>query len=196
MIGTGGTGVCLPRLYMKNAGRRLARSKRIELGDEMVFLILGAHATRQHRPVHRQTVPLDRSRARNGLGGPSFRRLRRNSRIRISSPSEKNGERPIRFLTLRPLTISGCNCQVYGTLPLVMCSIRRREVLRGVGGVSAKAGEIARENATYRCESCDLRVPVHSGVPIDDCPNCGCPSFQTGLASQPRRSPSIITGII
>jgi hypothetical protein len=39
-------------------------------------------------------------------------------------------------------------------------------------------------------------MQVHSGVPIDDCPNCGCPSFQTGLASQPQRLESIIDGVV
>jgi Zn finger protein HypA/HybF involved in hydrogenase expression len=61
--------------------------------------------------------------------------------------------------------------------------------------VSAKAGEVARENAVYRCEGCDHRMPVHSGVPIGDCPHCGCPSFQTGLASQPRPVELVLDGI-
>lgn len=62
--------------------------------------------------------------------------------------------------------------------------------------MGARAGEIARENAVYRCESCDRRMQVHSGVPIDDCPNCGSPSFQTGLANQPQRFESIVNGVV
>ncbi len=58
--------------------------------------------------------------------------------------------------------------------------------------MSARAGDIARENAVYRCEGCDHRVPVHSGVPIDDCPGCGSPSFHTGLASQPRAADVVL----
>ena len=61
--------------------------------------------------------------------------------------------------------------------------------------MSARAGEIARENAVYRCESCERRMPVRSGVPIDDCPDCGCPSFQTGLMSQPRPAEAVVNGM-
>ena len=61
--------------------------------------------------------------------------------------------------------------------------------------MSAKAGDIARENAVYRCEGCNRRVPVHCGVPIGDCPDCGCPSFHTGLASQPRTADAVLDGI-
>jgi len=61
--------------------------------------------------------------------------------------------------------------------------------------MSAKAGDVARENAIYRCEGCDRRMPVHSGVPIDDCPSCGSPSFQTGLAIQPRAAEVVLSGI-
>ena len=61
--------------------------------------------------------------------------------------------------------------------------------------MSAKAGDVARENAVYRCEGCNNKMPVRSGVPIDDCPNCGCPSFQTGLASQPRPVEVVLDGI-
>jgi ribosomal protein L37AE/L43A len=61
--------------------------------------------------------------------------------------------------------------------------------------VSAKAGEIARETAVYRCEECDERIPVRNGRPIDDCPNCGCPSFFTGLVGQPQPTPVVFNGI-
>jgi rRNA maturation endonuclease Nob1 len=61
--------------------------------------------------------------------------------------------------------------------------------------VSAKAGDVARENAVYRCEGCYSKMSVRSGVPIDDCPNCGSPSFQTGLASQPRPVEVVLDGI-
>jgi ribosomal protein L37AE/L43A len=61
--------------------------------------------------------------------------------------------------------------------------------------MSARAGEIARENAVYRCEGCDRHTLVRSGTPIDNCPHCGCLSFQTGLASQPRRFEAGIDGI-
>lgn len=61
--------------------------------------------------------------------------------------------------------------------------------------MSAKAGDIARENAIYRCQGCDHRMPVHSGVPIGDCPVCGSPSFQTGLAPQPRAADVVVNGI-
>ena len=47
--------------------------------------------------------------------------------------------------------------------------------------MSARASEIARETAVYRCEECDQTMPVRKGVQIEDCPNCGCPSFQTAL---------------
>ena len=61
--------------------------------------------------------------------------------------------------------------------------------------MSAKAGEIARENGTYRCEECDQRVPVHNGNPIAECPHCGSSSFFTGLMSQPHRSEIALNGI-
>ena len=75
------------------------------------------------------------------------------------------------------------------------CVPKGGEVLGSEGPVSARAGEIARENAVYRCESCERRMPVHSGVPIEDCPDCGHPSFQTGLASQPRPAEAVINGM-
>lgn len=61
--------------------------------------------------------------------------------------------------------------------------------------MSAKAGDTARENAIYRCEGCNRRVPVHSGMPIGECPDCGSPSFQTGLAIQPRTADVVLNGI-
>ena len=61
--------------------------------------------------------------------------------------------------------------------------------------MSAKAGDIARENSIYRCEGCDQKVPVHKGVPIADCPHCGSASFQTGLAAQPRVVEAAFNGI-
>ena len=46
--------------------------------------------------------------------------------------------------------------------------------------MTAKAGEIARENATYSCQNCGGNVAVHNGKPIQDCPECGHESFITG----------------
>jgi len=54
--------------------------------------------------------------------------------------------------------------------------------------MTAKAGEIARETATYSCENCGEDLSVHNGSPIPDCPVCGNESFQTGtrtLQNQP-----------
>ena len=54
--------------------------------------------------------------------------------------------------------------------------------------MTAKAGEIARENATYSCQNCGGNVAVHNGKPIQDCPECGHESFITGartLSNQP-----------
>ena len=46
--------------------------------------------------------------------------------------------------------------------------------------MSAKAGEIARETATYRCCDCSHELMVRDGRPIPDCPSCGNESFHTG----------------
>jgi rRNA maturation endonuclease Nob1 len=51
--------------------------------------------------------------------------------------------------------------------------------------MAAKAGEIARETATYSCQGCRRAFPVHEGVPISKCPSCGNESFHTG-ARAPR----------
>jgi ribosomal protein L37AE/L43A len=46
--------------------------------------------------------------------------------------------------------------------------------------VSAKAGEIARETAGYRCQDCNQEMLVQVGQPIQPCVNCGHESFDTG----------------
>jgi ribosomal protein L37AE/L43A len=46
--------------------------------------------------------------------------------------------------------------------------------------VSAKAGEVARETAAYRCENCNHRVDIRAGALIAECDKCGHPSFKTG----------------
>lgn len=105
-MGTDGTmGVSSAPISVKSARRRLAGSKRIELGDEVVFLILGARAARQHRPVHCQTEPLDRVVLGMALAGHLFAGFG-GTRVFVFLPhARKNGERPVRFRTLRPLTI-------------------------------------------------------------------------------------------
>ncbi len=51
--------------------------------------------------------------------------------------------------------------------------------------VSAKAGEIARETAGYRCQNCNQEVLVLVGHPIQVCSNCGKESFDTGWLRKP-----------
>ena len=46
--------------------------------------------------------------------------------------------------------------------------------------MSAKAGEVSRETAIYRCENCYHRVTTKAGALINDCEKCGHTSFQTG----------------
>jgi len=46
--------------------------------------------------------------------------------------------------------------------------------------VSAKAGEVSRETAIYRCESCHHRVVTKAGALINECEKCGHTSFKTG----------------
>ena len=46
--------------------------------------------------------------------------------------------------------------------------------------MSAKAGEVARETAVYRCENCNHRVMARAGVLIKECEKCGFASFKTG----------------
>jgi ribosomal protein L37AE/L43A len=46
--------------------------------------------------------------------------------------------------------------------------------------VSAKAGEVSRETAIYRCENCNHRVVTRAGALIADCEKCGQTSFKTG----------------
>ena len=46
--------------------------------------------------------------------------------------------------------------------------------------VSAKAGEVSRETAIYRCENCNHRVVTKAGALIADCEKCGHTSFKTG----------------
>jgi len=60
--------------------------------------------------------------------------------------------------------------------------------------LSAKAGDIARENGTYRCKDCAQKVPVHNGAPIRPCTNCGCESFVTSLNSNPRPAAATLNG--
>jgi ribosomal protein L37AE/L43A len=52
--------------------------------------------------------------------------------------------------------------------------------------VSAKAGEIARETAGYRCQDCGQEMLVHVGQPIQPCSNCGKESFDTGWLRKPK----------
>ena len=61
--------------------------------------------------------------------------------------------------------------------------------------MSAKAGEIARENGIYRCEECEQRMPVRNGTPIEECPHCGSASFFTGLIGQPRPAELAFDGL-
>jgi len=49
--------------------------------------------------------------------------------------------------------------------------------------VSAKAGEVSRETAVYRCECCHNRVVTRAGALISECEKCGSPSFKTGWNS-------------
>lgn len=46
--------------------------------------------------------------------------------------------------------------------------------------MSAKAGEVSRETAIYRCESCNHRVVTKAGALIAECEKCGHASFKTG----------------
>jgi ribosomal protein L37AE/L43A len=46
--------------------------------------------------------------------------------------------------------------------------------------LSAKAGEVARETAAYRCEKCNHRQDIRAGALISECSNCGNASFKTG----------------
>jgi len=46
--------------------------------------------------------------------------------------------------------------------------------------VSAKAGEVSRETAIYRCENCNHRVVMKAGALIAECEKCGQTSFKTG----------------
>jgi len=55
--------------------------------------------------------------------------------------------------------------------------------------VSAKAGEVSRETAVYRCESCHHRVVTRAGALISECEKCGSPSFKTGWSITFKRSP-------
>ena len=55
--------------------------------------------------------------------------------------------------------------------------------------MSAKAGEVSRETAVYRCESCHHRVVTRAGALISECEKCGSPSFKTGWNITFKRSP-------
>src|SRR3954467_5241852 len=86
--------------------------------------------------------------------------------------------------------ISGPDQMRQGTLELM----QRPEVSPAVDdvageAVTAKVGELAREDATYRCEACRHNVRVVQGQMIEPCPNCGSENFLTGspetLANQP-----------
>jgi len=46
--------------------------------------------------------------------------------------------------------------------------------------MSAKAGEVSRETAFYRCENCHHRLTLKAGALITPCEMCGHTSFQTG----------------
>jgi len=46
--------------------------------------------------------------------------------------------------------------------------------------MSAKAGEMSRETAIYRCENCQHRVVTRAGALIAECEKCGSVSFKTG----------------
>lgn len=46
--------------------------------------------------------------------------------------------------------------------------------------MSAKAGEVSRETAIYRCESCHHRTATKAGALIAACEKCGHSSFKTG----------------
>ena len=46
--------------------------------------------------------------------------------------------------------------------------------------MSAKAGEVSRETAVYRCENCHHRVVTRAGALIGECEKCGSSSFKTG----------------
>ena len=46
--------------------------------------------------------------------------------------------------------------------------------------MSAKAGEVSRETAIYRCESCNHRAVTKAGALIAECEKCGHTSFKTG----------------
>jgi len=61
--------------------------------------------------------------------------------------------------------------------------------------MSAKAGEIAREDAVYRCEECDRTMRVRMGFPIEDCPGCGCASFFTGVMKQAQPVDAALNGV-
>ena len=43
--------------------------------------------------------------------------------------------------------------------------------------MSEKAGELARETATYKCENCNQHIRLESGALIPKCPNCGQEEF-------------------
>ena len=58
--------------------------------------------------------------------------------------------------------------------------------------VSAKAGEIARETAGYRCLNCNQEVLVLVGHPIQTCSNCGKESFETGWLRKPASGSPIL----
>lgn len=61
--------------------------------------------------------------------------------------------------------------------------------------MAAKAGEIARETTKYLCQSCNGQLLVRDGVPIPNCPTCGCESFQTGArAVQQKYSATPLSG--
>ena len=58
--------------------------------------------------------------------------------------------------------------------------------------MSAKAGEVSRETAIYRCENCQHRTVTRAGGIIADCEKCGHTSFKTGwnrsFATPPSRA--------
>jgi len=58
--------------------------------------------------------------------------------------------------------------------------------------LSAKAGEIARETAGYRCQDCNQEVLVHVGQPIQPCANCGSDSFDTGWLRKPKNGSPVV----
>ena len=58
--------------------------------------------------------------------------------------------------------------------------------------MSAKAGEIARETAGYRCQNCNQEVLVLVGHPIQACANCGKESFDTGWLRKPQSGAPVL----